>query len=43
MTIKEQTKNLVEYVMKIANSIDDYDWGQDGFQKDLTEKIDTLL
>lgn len=43
MDNKELKEELIKFVMETANGIDDYDWGQYKFEKELREKLDSLL
>jgi chlorite dismutase len=40
---QDKAKDLVKFVMDKANGIDDYNWGQESFEKDLTARINTLV
>lgn len=39
----QSEEELVRFVMDKANSIDDYDWGQEQFEKDLRQNIQTYI
>ena len=41
--IEKEVEEIVKFVMDKANGIDDYNWGQDKFEKDVRGKINQLL